>query len=81
MYNWHVLPRGLCQKCCSVDPVVLVISLVILPFPCLLEKIISLEAFVRQEVVSVFLVEGSVIRLLMATVLLTKESENTAVRD
>lgn len=43
--------------------------------------IISLEAVARPEVVSVFPAEGSVIRLLMTKLLLTKESENTAVRD
>lgn len=32
IYSWHVLPHGLCQKCWSVDPVVLVISLVISAF-------------------------------------------------
>lgn len=31
-YSWHVLPHGLYQKCCSVDPIVLVISLVISAF-------------------------------------------------
>jgi len=79
--KWHVLPRRHDRECYSVDPVVLVISLAISAFSTSSEKIISLAAVVRQEVVSIFPAEGSVIRLLIAKVLLTKQSESTAAKD